>query len=59
MRQIFESIFKLTVKLGNFFCPQISNSNNKIENHFHGPVNFISKQYKAKELRSRGGHLLG
>lgn len=59
MKQFFKSIFELKAKFGNFFCPQASNSNNKIENHFHGPVNFIGKQYKTKELRNHGRHLLG
>jgi len=53
MKQIFKSIFDLTVKFGNFLCPQTLNSNNKIENHFHGTVNFIGKQPKTKELEAQ------
>lgn len=43
MKQILESIFKVTI--GNLlqYRKIASNSYNKIENNFYGPINFVNK----------------
>lgn len=43
MKQFFENIFCLKAKINNLFHNEISDSYNKTEYHFHGPVNFIGK----------------
>lgn len=56
MRQIFENIFSLRAKINNLFHQDDFNSHNIIEYHFHGPVNFISKQTKGIKKRINSSH---
>lgn len=55
MTQFLKSVLDFPIKLGNLLCSHISNSNNRVENHFHGTVNFIGKQSKLKmrEVKTR------
>jgi hypothetical protein len=50
MKQFIESVIKLPATIKSYFRFETSNSHNdsysKIENHFHGTVNFIGKQDK-------------
>ncbi len=46
MRQILENIVNFKTRISNLIHYEASSSNNKIEFHFHGPVNFISKNSK-------------
>lgn len=59
MTQLLKSVLDFPIKLGSFLCPYISNSNNKIENHFHGTVNFIGKPTKLKTERPKTPPLFG
>lgn len=43
MKQLFENIVSLRTKIDNLLHSEVFNSHNKIEYHFHGPVNFIGK----------------
>jgi hypothetical protein len=49
MKQFLENIFKATIK--DVFSNKVSNSNNKTEFHFHGPVNLI--QGNSKRLKNK------
>ena len=51
MKQILEGIIIIRSKLKNLFHFEISNSNNKTEYHFHGPVNVI--QRRAPKIKSK------
>ena len=58
MKQILEGILSLRAKISNFVHYEASNSHNKNEYHFHGPVNFIGRlpkmpKYKINSLLSK------
>lgn len=46
MKQLLEGIASLKTKITNLFHYEATNSFNKTEFHFHGPVNFIGKRFK-------------
>lgn len=47
MKQIFESLAGLKIKISNLLHYQTLNTYNKTEYHFHGPVKFVGKQAKV------------
>ena len=49
MKQIFESLASLKIRISNLFYLQ-TNSNNKVEYHFHLSVN---SRGKSKKLKSK------
>lgn len=49
MRKILDNIFGFTTKIGDLFHYNASNSHNKIENNFYGPVNIIGKPPKVSK----------
>ena len=58
MKQFFENLIGLKIKLGSFISTKkshshnISNSNNKTEYHFHGPVTLIQNNRRnSKRLK--------
>lgn len=53
MKQILEGIASFRTKISNLFHYEASNSFNKTEFHFHGPVNFIGKRSKKAVLLPR------
>lgn len=52
MKQVFESIASLKTKISNFIHYEVSNSHNKVEYHFHGPVNFMGKTLGESRLKT-------
>ena len=50
MKQVFEAILGIRTRVGNLLHYQASNSHNKVEYHFHGPVNFFGKPAKRKNI---------
>lgn len=53
MRQILEGLASVRTKITNLLHYEATNSFNKTEFHFHGPVNFIGKQ--PKKIKDKAG----
>ncbi|KKQ90080.1 MAG: hypothetical protein UT12_C0002G0011 [Candidatus Curtissbacteria bacterium GW2011_GWC2_38_9] len=47
MKQILEGLASFKTKITDLLHPEATNSFNKTEVHFYGPVNFIGKQSKG------------
>ncbi|KKP47215.1 MAG: hypothetical protein UR39_C0005G0028 [Candidatus Woesebacteria bacterium GW2011_GWA1_33_30] len=48
MKRFLDNLLKFQIKarFSNFFRAHVSNSNNKVENYFNGPIYFINNQAK-------------
>ncbi len=58
MRQIFDNILGLRAKISNLIHYRATNSHNKTEYNFYGPVNFIAKQAKRMKKGTISLHSL-
>lgn len=51
MKKILEGLVNVTAKIADLFHPEATNSFNKNEFHFYGPVNFIGKPSKINKRK--------
>ena len=51
MKQLFKNILSIKTRINTLFRSETSNSHNKFEYHFYGPVTFVKRS--PKKIKSK------